>query len=180
MTKIFGKIFFFILKTNQVTDRFRPNAVFGCTDPFLLSTAAFIRVLLQNVGADIDPILLIRRIKNGLEIPGLKDALIKILQDFKLQVTSFFSICLLRPFSQYWTAWCFLAQTSLLENCQTILNSDCDALTVKLYKARTRGHYRSSSFSIAWGFSCSIRLIFLFVYLRLDPTTTSAVYALEG
>ncbi|CED82100.1 Pyridoxalphosphate-dependent enzyme/predicted threonine synthase [Phaffia rhodozyma] len=80
---------------------------------------AFIRVLLQNVGADIDPIMLIRRIKNGLEIPGLKDALIKILQDFQLQ-------------------------TTLLENCQTILNSDCNAVAVKLYKARTRGHYRTA------------------------------------
>ena len=46
----------------------------------------FIRGLLENVGAEIDPIRLIRRIKNGLEIPGLKLALIKILQDFNLQV----------------------------------------------------------------------------------------------
>lgn len=48
--------------------------------------AGFIRGLLENVGAEIDPIRLIRRIKNGLEIPGLKLALIKILQDFNLQV----------------------------------------------------------------------------------------------
>lgn len=47
---------------------------------------AFIRGLLENVGAEIDPIRLIRRIKNGLEIPGLKEALIKILWDFNLQV----------------------------------------------------------------------------------------------
>ena len=46
----------------------------------------FIRGLLQNVGAEIDPIRLIKRIRNGLEIPGLKLALIKILQDFNLQV----------------------------------------------------------------------------------------------
>lgn len=46
----------------------------------------FIRGLLENVGAGIDPVLLIRRIKDGLEIPGLKEALIKILQDFNLQV----------------------------------------------------------------------------------------------
>jgi hypothetical protein len=31
---------------------------------------AFIRGLLETVGAEIDPICLIRRIKNGLEIPG--------------------------------------------------------------------------------------------------------------
>lgn len=47
---------------------------------------AFIRGLLENVGAEIDPIRLIRRIRNGLEIPGLKPALIKILHDFSLQV----------------------------------------------------------------------------------------------
>ena len=46
----------------------------------------FIRGLLENVGAEIDPIRLIRRIKNGLEIPGLKEALIKILWEFNLQV----------------------------------------------------------------------------------------------
>lgn len=50
------------------------------------SPPGFIRGLLENVGAEIDPIRLIRRIQNGLEIPGLKPALIKILQDFNLQV----------------------------------------------------------------------------------------------
>jgi len=46
----------------------------------------FIRGLLENVGAEINPLRLIRRIKDGLEIPGLKDALIKILQASNLQV----------------------------------------------------------------------------------------------
>ena len=55
----------------------------------LTSPSGFIRGLLENVGAEIDPIRLIRRIKNGLEIPGLKLALIKILQDFNLQVPFF-------------------------------------------------------------------------------------------
>lgn len=48
----------------------------------------FIRGLLENVATEIDPLWLIRRIKNGLEIPGLKPALIKILQDYNLQVAS--------------------------------------------------------------------------------------------
>ena len=60
---------------------------------------AFIRVLLENVGVEINPIRLIRRIRDGLEIPGLRAAVIKILQDFNLQI-------------------------SLLEGCQTILDSD--------------------------------------------------------
>ncbi|PIL28149.1 hypothetical protein GSI_09686 [Ganoderma sinense ZZ0214-1] len=79
---------------------------------------AFIRGLLENVGAEIDPIRLIRRIKNGLEIPGLKSALIKILHDFTLQV-------------------------SLLEGCQTILNGDCADFVQKLNRNQTSGFFLS-------------------------------------
>lgn len=74
----------------------------------------FIRGLLENVGAEIDPIRLIRRIKNGLEIPGLKSALIKILQDFNLQI-------------------------SLMEGCKTILYSDCRMLALQLHDGQTNG-----------------------------------------
>ena len=75
---------------------------------------AFIRGLLENVGAEIDPIRLIRRIKNGLEIPGLKPALIKILQDFHLQI-------------------------SLLEGCQAILYGDSSDLARQLHRDQTSG-----------------------------------------
>ena len=81
--------------------------------PFFL---AFIRGLLENVGVEISPIRLIRRIKNGLEIPGLKDALIKILQDFHLQI-------------------------SLLEGCQTILYGDSAELSRKLQNGQTGGFF---------------------------------------
>ncbi|GAA5908809.1 Vps41p [Sporobolomyces salmoneus] len=74
----------------------------------------FIRGLLENVGAEIDPLRLIRRIKNGLEIPGLKPALIKILQDFNLQL-------------------------SLMEGCKSILYSDCRHLTLSLHDSQTTG-----------------------------------------
>jgi hypothetical protein len=67
----------------------------------------FIRALLEHVGAEINPIRLISRIRNGLEIPGLKAALIKVLQASNLQI-------------------------SLLEGCQDILNSDCSALATQL------------------------------------------------
>lgn len=73
---------------------------------------AFIRGLLENVGPEVDPIRLIRRIKNGLEIPGLKPAIIKILQDFNIQI-------------------------SLIEGCKTILHADCRALTLELYDSQT-------------------------------------------
>ncbi|XP_076460755.1 vacuolar protein sorting-associated protein 41 homolog [Babylonia areolata] len=47
----------------------------------------FITALLHNVGADIDPIMIISRIQNGLSIPGLRDSLVKILQDYNLQIS---------------------------------------------------------------------------------------------
>jgi hypothetical protein len=71
----------------------------------------FIRGLLENVGVEISPIRLIRRIKNGLEIPGLKEALIKILQDFHLQI-------------------------SLLEGCGAILDGDCADLAGRLQRGQ--------------------------------------------
>ncbi|KAL0581489.1 Vacuolar protein sorting-associated protein 41 [Marasmius crinis-equi] len=83
----------------------------------------FIRGLLENVGPEINPIRLIRRIKNGLEIPGLKEALIKILQDFHLQI-------------------------SLLEGCQTILDGDCSDLSRKLQKDQTSGFFLNDIFEI--------------------------------
>ena len=89
-----------------------------CLDVLTGIVEAFIRGLLENVGAEIDPIRLIRRIKNGLEIPGLKGALIKILHDFNLQV-------------------------SLLEGCQTILNGDCSDFVQKLHRNQTSGFFLS-------------------------------------
>ncbi|GAA5924717.1 Vps41p [Sporobolomyces koalae] len=74
----------------------------------------FIRGLLENVGAEIDPLRLIRRIRNGLEIPGLKPALIKILQNFNLQL-------------------------SLMEGCKSILYSDCRLLALSLHDSQTSG-----------------------------------------
>ncbi|KAG2069002.1 vacuolar protein sorting-associated protein 41 [Suillus decipiens] len=79
----------------------------------------FIRGLLENVGAEIDPIRLIRRIKNGLEIPGLQEALIKILHDFHLQI-------------------------SLLEGCQTILNGDSSDLAKTRSKGQNSGFFMKS------------------------------------
>ncbi|KAF9004353.1 hypothetical protein BDQ17DRAFT_1241222 [Cyathus striatus] len=76
----------------------------------------FIRGLLENVGVEISPVRLIRRIKNGLEIPGLKEALIKILQDFHLQI-------------------------SLLEGCQAILNGDSSEFGRRLQKGQGSGFF---------------------------------------
>lgn len=80
----------------------------------------FIKGLLENVGTEIDPIRIIRHIKNGLEIPGLKQSLIRILQGFNLQ-------------------------TSLLEGCGIVLGSDCAEFAHKLQKAQEGGFLGSST-----------------------------------
>ncbi|CAB4404044.1 unnamed protein product [Rhizophagus irregularis] len=82
---------------------------------YSLDKPKFIIGLLENLGgANIDPIQLIKRIPDGMEIPGLKNALIKVLQDFNLQA-------------------------SLREGCQKILVSDSVAMANQLQKAQKRG-----------------------------------------
>lgn len=76
----------------------------------------FIRGLLENVGGEVDAVKLIRRIKDGLHIGGLRDALIKILGDFNLQI-------------------------SLLEGCATILTHDGRSYAQFLDRAQTEGLY---------------------------------------
>jgi len=74
----------------------------------------FIIGLLENVGSYIDPIKLIRRIPEKMEIPGLKNTLIKVMQDFGVQM-------------------------SLREGCEKILISDTIELFEQLYNAQRRG-----------------------------------------
>ncbi|KAI8139914.1 hypothetical protein BJV82DRAFT_625472 [Fennellomyces sp. T-0311] len=74
----------------------------------------FIRGLLENVGTDIEPLRLIKRIPDELEIPGLKEALLKILQDYNLQM-------------------------SLHEGCEKILVSDSVFLADRMYRTQKRG-----------------------------------------
>lgn len=45
----------------------------------------FIRGLLEEVGTAIDPVTLVRRIPEGLEVEGLKSGLSKILKEYELQ-----------------------------------------------------------------------------------------------
>jgi hypothetical protein len=46
----------------------------------------FITFLLQKIGTYVDPRILVKRIESGLEIPGLKHSLVKMMQDYNLQV----------------------------------------------------------------------------------------------
>ncbi|RKP25500.1 hypothetical protein SYNPS1DRAFT_28766 [Syncephalis pseudoplumigaleata] len=47
----------------------------------------FIKGLLDGVGSHVEPLKLVGLIPEGMEIPGLKDGLTKILQDFALQAS---------------------------------------------------------------------------------------------
>lgn len=117
-----------------------------------LTFIAFIRGLLENVGAEIDPIRLIRRIQNGLEIPGLKEALIKILQAFNLQI-------------------------SLLEGCQTILEGDCATLARKLQKDQTKGFYEAGESRIVFiNSSCIFHHRFHFPASTKCPICNESLY----
>ncbi|CAG8681179.1 15096_t:CDS:10 [Gigaspora margarita] len=82
---------------------------------YSLDKPRFITGLLDNLGnIDIDPKQLIKRIPDGLKIDGLKQALIKVLQDFNLQA-------------------------SLREGCQKILVSDSVSMANQLHRAQKRG-----------------------------------------
>jgi hypothetical protein len=74
----------------------------------------FIRGLLENVGGEVDAVRLIRRIKDGLHIEGLREALIKILGDFNLQI-------------------------SLLEGSARILTHDVQRHITRLNRGQTEG-----------------------------------------
>ncbi|XP_064186870.1 vacuolar protein sorting-associated protein 41 homolog isoform X1 [Anguilla rostrata] len=74
----------------------------------------FITGLLNNIGTHVDPIILIRRIKEGMEIPNLRDSLVKILQDYNLQIL-------------------------LHEGCKKILVSDSLSLLKKMHRTQMRG-----------------------------------------
>lgn len=81
----------------------------------------FIRALLEHGGTEINPVRLIERIKEGLEIPGLKPAVVKVLQASNLQV-------------------------SLLEGCKRILYGDCSMLASELHVSQTAGtHYQPAT-----------------------------------
>lgn len=79
---------------------------------------------------------LIKRIKNGLEIPGLKDALIKILRDFQIQV----SCC---SYYRYPNK----QKISLLEGCQTVMHTDCQRILDELLKAHSKGQLGGRKFT---------------------------------
>jgi hypothetical protein len=69
---------------------------------------------LNNIGTYVDPEQLIDKIPNGLQIKGLRDALVKILQDYRVQI-------------------------SLLEGSSVIMAKDCLSLMDKQIKYVKKG-----------------------------------------
>ena len=69
--------------------------------------------LLENIGSSVDPIRLIQRIPDGMQIPNLRDHLVKMMNDHNLQM-------------------------SLQQGCNTILLTDCVELFSTLYAKKCR------------------------------------------
>lgn len=59
---------------------------------YSLDKPAFIKGLLENIDSHMDPVLLVRKIPEGLIIPGLKEALLKVMSDLALHVSPGFVI----------------------------------------------------------------------------------------
>ncbi|KAK9465381.1 hypothetical protein V1512DRAFT_277549 [Lipomyces arxii] len=74
----------------------------------------FIRALLEQAGTAIDPITLVRRIREGMQIEGLKSALQRILHEYELTL-------------------------SIAHGAVAILNSEVDNYSQQLRKGRAKG-----------------------------------------
>lgn len=81
-----------------------------------INNADFVACLLENIGSHINPLTLISKIPKGLEIKGLRNKLVKIINDYTLQ-------------------------TSLSEGCRDVLKADCVILANKLYEGLRQGHH---------------------------------------
>jgi WD40 repeat protein len=81
---------------------------------YSLSNSKFISGLLDNIGEHIDPISLVKKIPLGMEIPGLKMKLVKIISDFTIQMT-------------------------LQKGCKAIMKADDKVLSTELHDKQRRG-----------------------------------------
>ncbi|KAL1544094.1 Vacuolar protein sorting-associated protein 41 [Salvia divinorum] len=73
-------------------------------------------VLLEHTVGNLDPLYIVNRVPNGLEIPRLRDRLVKIITDYR-------------------------TETSLRHGCNDILKADCVNLLIKCYKEARRAIY---------------------------------------
>lgn len=103
---------------------------------YSINKPEYIIALLNNIGTHLNPVDLIDRIPNGVKIKGLRDALVKILNDYRVQI-------------------------SLLEGSRTIMSGDCLNLMEKQIKTVRHGVSvdGSSSFQIFSIFSIFFRSV---------------------
>jgi len=81
---------------------------------YSMKNAKFVSSLLEHIGAYVDPVKLIKRIPEGMQIEHLRDRLVKIIFDYNLQM-------------------------SLREGCKEVLKADCVDLAQRLNRSRRRG-----------------------------------------
>jgi hypothetical protein len=79
-----------------------------------MNESEFISELLEHIGGHVDPLRIIKRIPPGLHIPKLRDRLVKIISDYKLEM-------------------------SLRGGCNEILKADSVELVEKYVKGQRRG-----------------------------------------
>ncbi|XP_073992200.1 vacuolar protein sorting-associated protein light [Rhodnius prolixus] len=83
---------------------------------YSLDKPSFITTLLKRIATYVDPRILVQRVQNCFEIPKLKEALVKMMHDYNLQV-------------------------SLQEDCNNIIVNDFFDLHEKLVNTQQRGSY---------------------------------------
>ncbi|KAJ0963912.1 hypothetical protein J5N97_029034 [Dioscorea zingiberensis] len=76
-------------------------------------------MLLEHTVGNLDPLYIVSMVPNGLQIPRLRDRLVKIITDYR-------------------------TETSLRHGCNDILKADCVNLLVKFYKEARRAIYLNS------------------------------------
>uniref|UniRef100_A0A7N2KMA0 Vacuolar protein sorting-associated protein 41 homolog n=1 Tax=Quercus lobata TaxID=97700 RepID=A0A7N2KMA0_QUELO len=84
-----------------------------------LNKPEMVGVLLEHTVGNLDPLYIVNMVPNGLEIPWLRDRLVKIITDYR-------------------------TETSLRHGCNDILKADCVNLLVKYYKEARHGIYLSN------------------------------------
>ncbi|KAL0460606.1 UNVERIFIED_CONTAM: Vacuolar protein sorting-associated protein 41 [Sesamum latifolium] len=78
-----------------------------------LNKPEMVGVLLEHTVGNLDPLYIVNMVPNGLEIPRLRDRLVKIITDYR-------------------------TETSLRHGCNDILKADCVNLLIKYYKEARR------------------------------------------
>ncbi|KAG8371237.1 hypothetical protein BUALT_Bualt13G0066800 [Buddleja alternifolia] len=84
-----------------------------------LNKPDMVGVLLEHTVGNLDPLYIVNMVPNGLEIPRLRDRLVKIITDYR-------------------------TETSLRHGCNDILKADCVNLLIKYYKEARHAIYLSN------------------------------------